>query len=181
MSNNEIVHGFDDETNEKLSIELQRKGGTEGCLILGLSGFVDTYNSGNFQQRVQKAIEAGYTRLIFNCSGLSYISSTGIGAFIAILKAIKPKGGDLVLAALRPRVHEMLKLLDFAQFFVITDTLEDAMRYFRGKAAEASGAEIVFPCPVCSQKVKAPQPGRFRCRECKALLTVDGAGNVSLG
>jgi len=66
MTNNDIVPGFDDEKDESLKIKLQKVGDVEGCLVLFLTGYIDTYNSNYFQKRIAKAIETGYTKLIFN-------------------------------------------------------------------------------------------------------------------
>jgi len=62
MINNDIVNGFDDEKDESLKIKLQKVNEIEGCLVLYLTGYIDTYNSNYFQKRVQRAIEAGYIR-----------------------------------------------------------------------------------------------------------------------
>jgi len=181
--NNDIVSGFDDEKDDSLKIKLQQVDEVEGCLVLYLTGYIDTYNSNYFQKRVQKAIEAGFIRLVFQCNGLNYVSSTGIGSFTAFLKAVKPRGGDLVILEIQPKVYEVFQLLGFSQFFNIKDNLEDSISFFKiGKTAEtASMFPKVFSCPICSKKLKALKPGRFRCSECKTILAVDNGGQVFLG
>ena len=183
MVNNDIVNGFDDEKDESLKIKLQKVSEVEGCLVLYLTGYIDTYNSNYFQKRVQKAIESGFIRLVFQCGGLNYVSSTGIGSFTAFLKAVKPRGGDLVLLEIQPKVYEVFQLLGFSQFFNIKDNLDDSINFFRhGAAAESvSLFPKVFACPICSKKLKALRPGRFRCSECKTILAIDNAGQVFLG
>ena len=183
MVNNDIVNGFDDEKDESLKIKLQKVNEADGCLILYLTGYIDTYNSNYFQKRVQKAIEAGFIRLVFQCGGLNYVSSTGIGSFTAFLKAVKPRGGDLVLLEIQPKVYEVFQLLGFSQFFNIKDNLEDSINFFRkGTIKEAvSLFPKIFSCPICSKKLKALKPGRFRCSECKTILAIDNAGQVFLG
>jgi anti-anti-sigma factor len=183
MSNNSLVPGFDEEKDESLKIRLQSVPNVEGCLILALNGYIDTYNSTSFQKRVQLAIEEGFTRLIFNCNGLSDVSSTGIGSFTTFLKAVKPQGGDVVLLDIQPNVYEVLQLLGFSQFFNIQDTLDSAIGFFSGEQAEET-PEIfpkTFPCPLCSKNLKAVKAGRFRCSECKTILAIDNNGVVSLG
>jgi anti-anti-sigma factor len=130
MGNNDIVPGFDDEINESLNIKLENAPGIEGCLILILDGRIDTDNSAYFQKHVQKLVQAGFMRLIFNCAGLNYVSSTGIGSFTSFLKILKPKGGDLVLLEIQPKVNEVFQLLGFSQFFAIKKSLEEAIDFF---------------------------------------------------
>jgi anti-anti-sigma factor len=182
MTNNEIVPGFDDEKDESLKIQIQKVDGIDDCLILYLNGYIDTYNSNYFQKRISKAIEKGFTKLIFQCGGLNYVSSTGIGSFTAFLKSVKPRGGDLVLLEIQPKVYEVFQLLGFSQFFNIRENLEDSVSYFHSGIAESvSLFPKVFACPICNKKLKALKPGRFRCSECKTILAIDNGGQVFLG
>ena len=183
MANNDIISKFDNEKDESLKIKLQKVPSVGGCLVLALSGYIDTYNSNFFQRQVQRAIEEGFIRLIFDCSDLNYVSSTGIGSFTAFLKAVKPQGGDVVLLEIQPKVYEVFQLLGFSQFFNIQGTLDSAIGFFNGDVKEQD-SEIfpkTFPCPLCSKKLKAVKPGRFRCSECKSILAIDDEGVVSLG
>lgn len=181
--NNTIVPGFDIEKDDSLKIRLQKIDNVKGCLVLYLTGYIDTYNSNLFQKRVNKAVEAGFNKLIINCGSLNYVSSTGIGSFTHFLKAVKPKGGDLVLLEIQPKVYEVFQLLGFSQFFNIKDNLDEAVDFFNS-SKEASGEDLfpkIFRCPICSKKLKATKAGRFRCSECKTILAIDNAGQVYLG
>jgi len=183
MANNDIVPGFDDDKDDSLKIKLQEITEAGKCLMLTLTGYIDTYNSNFFQKRVQKAIEAGFIKLIFNCGSLNYVSSTGIGSFTTFLKGVKPQGGDLVMLEIQPKVYEVFQLLGFSQFFNIRDNLDDAVSYFHMDTAVERPS--VFPkivaCPLCNKKLKATKAGRFRCSECKSILAIDEAGQVLLG
>jgi anti-anti-sigma factor len=183
MSNNDIVPGFDDERDDSLKIRLQKIEDTQGCLVLYLTGYIDTYNSNYFQKRVTKAIEAGFIKLVFNFSGLNYLSSTGIGSFTQFLKTVRPRGGDLVLLEILPKVYEVFQLLGFSQFFNIKENLDEAVSFFAAKGEEGKGTVFpkIFKCPICSKKLKASKSGRFRCSECKTILAIDPAGQVFLG
>jgi len=183
MNNNEIVVGFDDEKDDSLKIKLQKIDEAPRCLMLSLTGYIDTYNSNFFQKRIQKAIEGGFVRLIFQCSGLNYVSSTGIGSFTTFLKAVKPQGGDLVLLDIQPKVFEVFQLLGFSQFFNIRESLEDSILFFNSDKTQDKPS--IFPkvvaCPLCYKKLKAVKAGRFRCSECKSILAIDDNGQVLLG
>jgi len=183
MLNNDIVDGFDDEKDDSLKIKLERVNDVPRCLLLILTGYIDTYNSNFFQKRVQKAIESGFVKLIFQCGSLNYVSSTGIGSFTSFLKAVKPMGGDLVLLDIQPKVYEVFQLLGFSQFFNIKDSLADSIMFFN--SGQPPEKPSVFPkiiaCPLCTRKLKAIKPGRFRCSECKSILAIDEAGQVLLG
>ena len=180
--NDSIIPGFDDDMDDSLKISLEKIDDVPSCLVIYLNGYIDTYNSTFFQKKMAKAVDDGFIKLIFNCAALNYVSSTGIGSFTAFLKMVKPKGGDVVLLEIQPKVYEVFQLLGFAQFFNIRDSLEEAIDYYK---QESSAAESVFPkifsCPVCTKRLKASKSGRFRCSECKSILAIDEQGQIVLG
>ena len=181
-NNNELVPGFDDERDDSLKMLLEKIDEVDKCLTINLNGYIDTYNSVYFQKQVNKVVNAGFVNLIFNCSGLNYVSSTGIGSFTAFLKLVKQNGGDIVLLNIQPKVYEVFQLLGFSQFFNIKESHEDSIDFFkRGSPVESSIFPKVFSCPVCSRRLKATKSGRFRCSDCKSILAIDQQGHVFLG
>ena len=113
---------------------------------------------------------------------MNYVSSTGIGSFTAFLKLVKPKGGDVVLLEIQPKVYEVFQLLGFSQFFNIKDSTDDAIQFFKQEIiTEDEIFPKIFSCPVCSKRLKATKSGRFRCSECKTILAIDNQGQVFLG
>jgi len=181
-NNNNLVPGFNDEKDDSLKINLEKVDGLENSLVIYLNGYIDTYNSSFFQKRITKVVEAGFVNLIFNCASLNYVSSTGIGSFTAFLKMVKPKGGDIVLLEIQPKVYEVFQLLGFSQFFNIKESSAEAIQFFKqGAPVAASVFPKVFSCPVCSKRLKATKAGRFRCSECKTIIAIDAQGQVFLG
>ncbi|HPY53382.1 MAG TPA: STAS domain-containing protein [Treponemataceae bacterium] len=181
-SNNNLVPGFNDEKDDSLKINLEKVTGIENSILIYLSGYIDTYNSLFFQKRIAKIIDSGYINIIFNCASLNYVSSTGIGSFTAFLKMLKPKGGDIVLLEIQPKVYEVFQLLGFSQFFNIKDSIDDAIHFFKQETVvDNTVFPKIFGCPVCSKRLKAPKAGRFRCSECKTILAIDNQGQVFLG
>jgi anti-sigma B factor antagonist len=179
-SNDAIVPGFDNEKDDSLRIQLWKIDGLEHGLLLSLDGYVDSYNRPSFERRVILAIDAGHIRLVFDMHGLKYSSDVGIGVFTAFLKLVKPRGGDIAFLGIPSRVFEVFQLLGFSQFFYIGETVDQAITFF-ASAGRPPGSPIVFKCPICSRRVRAAKPGRFRCRTCQTILSVDPAGQVILG
>lgn len=180
--NNKLIPGFEDEKDDSLKIGLEKVSEVDNCVILYLTGYIDTYNSSFFQKKVTKVVDAGFKNLIFNCTALTYVSSTGIGSFTAFLKMVKPKGGDVVLLEIQPKVYEVFQLLGFSQFFNIKDSTEESKNFFkRDTVVKSSIFPKIFSCPVCSKRLKAPKAGRFRCSECKTILAINEQGKVFLG
>lgn len=180
-SNNSIVAGFDSEKDDSLKISLHKIPNVgNGCTVV-LEGYIDTYNSSFFQKQLTKLISAGYYNLMFNCEALSYVSSTGLGSFTILLKMVKMKGGDIVLAAVQEKVSEVFQILGFAQFFNLKNTPEEAIAFLQ----KGAGGDVqVFPkimnCPSCGKTVSVSRAGRFRCTNCKAIIGVGEDGSISL-
>jgi len=181
-SNNVVIPGFDTDKDDSLQIRLDKSLGVPNGLIIYLTGYIDTYNSTYFQKKITQVIEAGFVNLIFNCSALNYVSSTGIGSFTVFLKMLKPKGGDVVLLEIQPKVYEVFQLLGFSQFFNIKSSTEEAISFFsEGGPAATSVFPLIISCPVCAKKLRATKSGRFRCSGCKSIIAIDEQGEVSLG
>ncbi len=183
MTNNDsLILGFDDEKDNSLSITLEAIDEIPDGILIFLNGYIDTYNSNFFQKKISKIVESGFCNLIFNCSSLNYVSSTGIGSFTSFLKTVKPKNGDIVLFEIQPKVFEVFQLLGFSQFFNIKETLEEAVEYFKNSGMyDVDVFPKIFSCPVCGKHLRATRAGRFRCSECKSILAIDGSGRIALG
>ncbi len=172
---------------DSLKMQVEKDSNDSNLTLLSLKGFLDTYNSADFQREVNKLIESGFIKILFNCSELNYVSSTGIGAFTSFLKTVKQKNGNIVLAFLQPKVYEVFQLLGFSKFFNITSSIDEARAILAGSQAEAQSQEtkVVFPkifkCPICKKPLKAGKAGKFRCSECKTILNIDEEGKVYLG
>jgi anti-sigma B factor antagonist len=168
---------------DSLRIYIEKDPSDPKIIEMNLKGFLDTYNSSDFQREVNKIIESGILKIMFNCAELNYVSSTGIGAFTAFLKTLKQKTGDLVLVNLQPKVFEVFQLLGFSKFFNISNSNEDAKKILKGLKEEAPKTNFpkIFKCPICKKSLKASKAGRFRCIECKTILNVDQEGHVGLG
>ena len=169
---------------DSLRMQLQKSTDDSSLITLNLKGFLDTYNSADFQREVNRLIESGYIKILFNCSELNYVSSTGIGAFTSFLKSVKQKRGDVVLSFLQPKVYEVFQLLGFSKFFNITTSLDEAGQILSGQKQEekvTSNFPNIFRCPICKKNLKASRAGRFRCSECKTILNIDEESHVFLG
>ncbi len=185
-----------EEINIKDSLKITpiQIGGDPGKIQLVLNGYLDTYNSPEFQSHINNLIDSNVKYLVFNCNGLTYISSTGIGAFTSFLKKLKQKKGDMVLFGLQSKVMEVFELLGFTKFFKIAVDLNEALSMLGHDVAAKSTPEkkedvesveeaedifpLVFKCPHCGKKLKTSKPGKFKCSGCGGIFTVSDEGKV---
>ena len=64
----------------------------EGILVLRLHGSLDATSTEEFNDEVQKHLDAGKSRMIIDCARLGFISSLGIGALIVLQSRLKKRG-----------------------------------------------------------------------------------------
>ena len=154
--------------------------GVDGCAVLHLGGRIDPTNVGRFRDRCGAVVEAGYLRLILDCTALDTLSGTAIGAFAALQQHLRLRGGDLVLLNLREPDHEIFRLLGFADLIPVALDVEEAVSHLAspGQAAPAVLFPHVLECPTCTTRLRAVKPGRFRCSSCQAVLAINHGAQV---
>jgi anti-sigma B factor antagonist len=182
--NDAIVPGFDDGKDAWISILLEKVDKEKHCLKVHLAGRIDTYNSSYFYAAAEKLTAAGYIYLVFCCAGLSYVSSSGIGAFMRIHKSVGDRGGEMFMVDLQPPVFDVFNILGYTEYFSFRETADDAILNLRASSQRRASAAVLFPlsfpCPSCKAKLKAGKSGKFICSSCKTRLVVDEEGKVRI-
>jgi anti-anti-sigma factor len=91
------------------------------CVIYDLRGYIDAHTVIDFEKAIYTAIDSGIKCVILDISGLSYISSAGIGAMMGLTRKLTQSGGDLVLLNPSPKVFAILDGLGFTRIFKIAN------------------------------------------------------------
>jgi anti-sigma B factor antagonist len=108
--------------------------------ILALTGFLDAHTAPEFEAAVEQALEEGQVRLIIDGSGLTYISSAGLGVFMGFIEEIREQDGDIKICGLSPKVREVFALLGFEELFDIVGNRSEAeSRFATSAASETAG------------------------------------------
>ena len=111
--------------------------------VLDLAGELDAHTAPEFENALQGCIDEGHTRLIVAGENLRYVSSAGLGVFMAFLEPVRERGGDLKVAALSEEVFEVFDLLGFPLLFDLAETPEAAAARFGSTASgEAPSASV---------------------------------------
>ena len=91
-----------------------------GELTVKVDGQLDTVTSEDFIQTVEKELE-GVSTVVIDCSGLTYISSAGLRALIALGNDLGDQEGSVRLRNVGEQVAEVLKLTGMNELFPITE------------------------------------------------------------
>ncbi|WP_019001751.1 anti-sigma factor antagonist [Succinimonas amylolytica] len=80
-----------------------------------LTGRIETSNAEEWKEKIVAGIpESG--DYVLECSGLSYISSSGIRIIIKVYKELKKRGDRLIISNVSPAVMEVLDLTGVSEF-----------------------------------------------------------------
>lgn len=104
--------------------------------VLALAGDLDAHTAPEFQAALEATLADGDARIVADGAALTYVSSAGLGVFMAHLEPARARGGDLVIAALPERIFETFDLLGFPEVFRFAETVEAAAALFDGVAPE---------------------------------------------
>jgi len=98
--------------------------------VMKVAGRVDSTTAPDLEAALKKLVEGDKSHLVLDLSGVDYMSSAGLRAMVATLKAAKRVGGDLRLASPSPRVEEVLHLAGLSSIFTIHPSREEAVASF---------------------------------------------------
>lgn len=161
------------------SLKIIYEKGENDIIFVKPEGFLDTYNSHDFLLDViTKTLRKDFCKIIFDCTSLNFISSTGIGTFIEILKDAKERKGGIAFYNLSSKIYEVFQLLGFTQLFLIGKTKEEAIGKLEGKIKTPAFRDA--ECPICKKLLIVKSPGRFRCSNCKSILNIGDDLTISV-
>lgn len=96
-------------------------------LVVHAAGRLDSVTAEAFDARLQElAIDDG-ARVVLDMAQVGYVASAGLRSLLVLMKQVKANGGALVLAAVHPRVQDILDIAGFTAMFAITPTVEDGL------------------------------------------------------
>jgi anti-sigma B factor antagonist len=93
-------------------------------------GELDAHTASRLEDALKVCIAEGRHNIIVNCSELDYISSAGLGVFMAYIEDVRSLGGDIKLSSMSAKVYNVFDLLGFPTLYDILDTEKQARDKF---------------------------------------------------
>jgi anti-anti-sigma factor len=94
--------------------------------VVEIIGRIDTITAPDFENGVMKLMSEGVTNLIFDCSKLDYVSSSGLRVFLMAQKKVSANKGLLKVCCLQPSIKEIFDISGFSQIFTIEENIDSA-------------------------------------------------------
>lgn len=110
---------------------------TGSVCVLDLKGELDAHTASELEAALQKCRDDRQYRIIVNGEKLQYISSAGLGVFMAYIEDLRERGGDIKISALQPKVYNVFDLLGFPMLFDIVATDDEALARFEDNSTTA--------------------------------------------
>lgn len=106
----------------------------ESVNVLDLKGYLDAHTAPKLEEAFQGLLKNARYNIVVNCRDLSYISSAGLGVFMAFIEDVRKNSGDIKLTNMTPKVYNVFDLLGFPLLYEILKDEQDAIRKFMEKA-----------------------------------------------
>ncbi|MEO1477304.1 MAG: STAS domain-containing protein [Bacteroidota bacterium] len=98
--------------------------------VLELNGELDAHTASELEAAFQRCLDDDAHRVIVHGGNLQYISSAGLGVFMAYVEPMREAGGDIKITELQERVYDVFDLLGFPMLFDITPAEAEAVAQF---------------------------------------------------
>ncbi len=102
----------------------------ENAHVLDLLGYLDAHTAPVLEEAFQQMIGSGKFRIVVNCRELTYISSAGLGVFMAYIEDVRANRGDIKMSNMSPKVFNIFDLLGFPMLYDIVSDESDAIAKF---------------------------------------------------
>ena len=102
------------------SLVIREEGrGPSGELVVTLEGSIDADGAPALSRALEELLVRGDHNLALDFAGISFISSSGIGALIAAVAEHRDEGGDIVLRNVGRAVMDVFTALDLLDYVTL--------------------------------------------------------------
>jgi anti-sigma B factor antagonist len=101
--------------------------------ILDLKGYLDAHTAPELEGAFEKLVGEKKFNIIVNCKDLTYISSAGLGVFMAYIEDVRKNSGDIKLTNMSPKIFNVFDLLGFPLLYEIFQDESEAKKKFSTK------------------------------------------------
>lgn len=103
----------------------------QGVSVLELKGYLDAHTAPKLEEALQNLLKNSRFNIVVNCKDLSYISSAGLGVFMAFIEDVRKNKGDIKLSNMSAKVYNVFDLLGFPLLYeIFKDEREAVVKFF---------------------------------------------------
>lgn len=98
--------------------------------VVYLSGYLDAHTASVLENNFSELIDKDKYKIVVNFKDLQYISSAGLGVFMAFIEKIRENSGDIKLTSMSDKVYNIFDLLGFPLLYEIYKSEDEAVKKF---------------------------------------------------
>ncbi|MGK9476593.1 STAS domain-containing protein [Melioribacter sp. OK-6-Me] len=98
--------------------------------IVELKGYLDAHTAPELENVFNKLIQENKYKVVVNFDQLNYISSAGLGVFMAYVETMRENNGDIKFANLKENVYNIFDLLGFPLLYEFYKDENEAINKF---------------------------------------------------
>jgi len=111
----------------ELTIQTREEGKVS---IIDLNGYLDAHTAPQLEDVFNKLIKESKFNIVVNLTELQYISSAGLGVFVANVEKIRENDGDIKFTNFSESVYNIFDLLGFPLLFEFFKDEKEAIAKF---------------------------------------------------
>lgn len=101
--------------------------------IINLKGYLDAHTAPVLENNFVSLIDKNRFQIVVDFKDLAYISSAGLGVFMAYIEKIRDNSGDIKLSGMNEKVYNIFDLLGFPLLYEIFKSEDEAVKKFSEK------------------------------------------------
>lgn len=102
--------------------------------VVDLKGYLDAHTAPELENIFTRLIEDHKYKVVVNFKDLSYISSAGLGVFMAYIEPMRENNGDIKFSNMTPKVYNIFDLLGFPMLYEFYKDEKEAVQKFNQKS-----------------------------------------------
>lgn len=103
----------------------------EDISIIKLNGYLDAHTAPKLEEAISNLLKEGKFKIIVNFADMNYISSAGLGVFMAFIEKIRTNGGDIKFSSMSQKIYNVFDLIGFPLIYEFYNSDEEAINKFK--------------------------------------------------
>lgn len=104
--------------------------GTGSVSVIDVKGYLDAHTAPELENVFNKLIDDNHFQVVVNFNDLKYISSAGLGVFMAYVETMRENKGDIKFSNMKENVYNIFDLLGFPILYEFYKDENEAIKKF---------------------------------------------------
>lgn len=113
-----------------ISINIKATGSVAHCRI---HGELDSYGAAALREGMARL--GDFRSVVLDLSGATFIDSAGLSVIVGAIRRMQHNGSDIVLAAARPSIERVLRMVGLHRIVILAASTDEALRCLAHPAA----------------------------------------------